>query len=97
MAKTNLLQKINHILELAVNDFTTRLEENLTQPKTEEILKERKEIIDTIIKISPIAIRLVKILDEEPVEEDYELTPANIELLQDYINEYGTKKERTSH
>jgi hypothetical protein len=88
MEKKTLLQKINHILELAVDDFTTRLEENLTQPKTEELLKDRKEIINTVIRISPIALKLANVLEEEPVRGDFELTPEQIEEFQKFIKKY---------
>jgi hypothetical protein len=88
MEKKTLLQKINHILELAVDDFTTRLEENLIQPKTEELLKDRKEIINTVIRISPIALKLANVLEEEPVRGDFELTPEQIEEFQKFIKKY---------
>jgi hypothetical protein len=88
MEKKTLLQKINHILELAVDDFTARLEENLTQPKTEELLKDRKEIINTVIRISPIALKLANVLEEEPVRGDFELTPEQIEEFQKFIKKY---------
>ena len=66
------------------------------QNQDEAAVKERAEIASFLIKISPIALRIVKVLDEEPVEDNYELTPENIELLQNYINEYGTKRKGIS-
>jgi hypothetical protein len=95
MESKTLLQKIKYALDVLVDDSIARLEKNL-QNQDEAAVKERAEIASFLIKISPIALRIVKVLDEEPVEDNYELTPENIELLQNYINEYGTKRKGIS-
>jgi hypothetical protein len=91
MENKTLLQKIKYLLDNIVDDLIVRLDKNL-QNQDEGAVKERAEIASFLIKISPIAIKLVKVLDEEPVEENYELNPENIELLQNYIKKYESQR-----
>jgi len=87
MENKTLLQKIKYALDILVDDSIARLEKNL-QNQDEGAVKERAEIANLLIKITPIAIKVVNILDEEPVRGDFELTPEQIEEFQKFIKKY---------
>ncbi|MFN5352119.1 MAG: hypothetical protein ACK5BE_05875 [Alphaproteobacteria bacterium] len=91
MENKTLLQKIKYLLDNIVDDLIVRLDKNLPN-QDEQATKEKVEIANLLIKITPIAIKVVNILDEEPVEENYELNPENIELLQNYIKKYESQR-----
>jgi hypothetical protein len=87
MENKTLLQKIKYALDVLVDDSIARLEKNL-QNQDEVAVKERSEIASFLIKISPIALKIVKVLEEEPVRGDFELTPEQIEEFQKFIKKY---------
>jgi hypothetical protein len=87
MENKTLLQKIKYLLDNIVDDLIVRLDKNLPN-QDEQAIKEKVEIANLLIKITPIAIKVVNILDEEPVRGDFELTPEQIEEFQKFIKKY---------
>ena len=90
MENKTLLQKIKYLLDNLVDDLIVRLDKNLPN-QDEQATKEKVEIANLLIKITPIAIKVVNILDEEPVRGDFELTPEQIEEFQKFIKKYEAK------